>query len=741
MSATLHTLHPGQSAQAAPDAPAGQILMALEQMASSIMVEQLGAMFESADTLLFEMAEKAGKTGQQSFMDAMRIVRVQRPRMVKAFQAALHAALRRKDDESSVPNVDLDNLDSWSLQDSSDLEEKIAVNNMVTKVNSMYTRELTELEQRMGQLSEQARGSVSPQALSGGRILEAFQCSMKQLDLQLPIKLVIYKLFDLTVLTRLGSVFTGANQMLDANGLKALPKPAKKTPAKRQSLDQLAAMQAPAPAPAAAAPAAGQAALPAALAAHSAHFAAALQSAAMPAAAGPSQQAAPPAHAAPYAGPPSYSAPTTYVPSDPHANSQLATEMLALMEAVGQGRPVESWMPTQNLSLVGRMFDDMYTDSRLNEAARPTLGKLQFPVMKVALADPSFFSNPGHPVRTLVNDVFDTLTTDGAASGADLHRLEELIQELLKRFDLDPARLRKPAEQMVAVSEADAEKFLAEQQQRLEEQDKALRAKIRRIVVQELRLHLADRHVPQPCMKLLLSGLGPMMAIHYRHGGPSSPEWQRALDLLDRVLASFDPTPMPREERAQREAALQAEVYSELAALGMSAQKVDALVERLSEAHEDYAAELAAAPAPAPDAPSAAAPVVTLSTSVRILDVAPPPPPAPAVAPGQSALHMLLSPGEWFRVWEAKAKSCRWLKLVSHYESHDCVVFEDFAGDNRLQMKATVFGHDLAAGRSVPVNPNPVTTALIQQLPAPPAEPVDPCASWLSSQPVTQRAA
>jgi hypothetical protein len=733
MNATLHTLHPQHAAQMAPGAPAGQILQALEQMASSVMVEQLGVMFEGADTLLFEMAEKAGKTGQQSFMDAMRIVRVQRPRMVKAFQEALHAALRRSDDESAVPGVDMDDLDSWSLQDSSDLEEKIAVTNMVTKVNSMYVRELGELEQRMAQLSEKAKGAVSPNALSGGRILEAFQCSMKQLDLDLPIKLVIYKLFDLTVLTRLGSVFTGANQMLDANGVKALPKPAKKTAAKRPSLDQLAAstqMLMPA-APAAPAPA------PAALAAHHPAFAAALQSqcaaAGIPAMPAHAAFAAASAVPAPYAGVPSYGPPTAYVPPDPQANSQLATEMLALMEAVGQGRPVDSWMPTQNLSLVGRMFDDMYTDSRLNEAARPMLGKLQFPVMKVALADPSFFSNPAHPVRSLVNDVFDTLTMDGATGGADLHRLEELIQELLKRFDLDPRRLRKPPQEMVAVTEDDAEKFLEEQQRRIEEQSKALRAKIRRIVVQELRLHLADRHVPQPAMKLLLCGLGPMMGIRYSHGGPTSPGWQRALNLLDRVLASFDPTPCSSAERTQLEEALQAEVYSELAELGMPAQKVEALVERLREAYEEFAAELAAAPKDPP--------AVETPGPVKAAVAAPAANATPAPPAAQSTLHMLLSPGEWFRVWEARNKACRWLKLVEYYESHDCVVFEDFAGDNRLQMKATVFGHDLAAGRSVPVNPSPVTTDLIRQLPAAPAEPVDAGANWFSSKPATQRAA
>src|SRR5262249_44760051 len=159
---------------------------------------------------------------------------------------------------------------------------------------------------------------------------------------------------------------------------------------------------------------------------------------------------------------PAYPLPGT-VAHDPQANSQLATEMLSVLEAVGHGKPVDSWMPAQNLSLVSRMFDDMYTDSRLTDAARPMLGRLQFPVMKVALQDPSFFSNPAHPVRALVNDVFDTLATDGAASGANFHRLEELILELLRRFDPDPAKLKREPKDVVAISDADAETFLQQQ--------------------------------------------------------------------------------------------------------------------------------------------------------------------------------------------------------------------------------------------------------------------------------------
>ncbi len=719
---TATTPHPEHAAKIAPDAASAKILLALEKMASSLMTEQLRVMFEGADNLLFEMAEKT-RYGpeQQTYMDAMRIVRVQRPRMVKAFQEALHNALQRADRESAVSEVDLDDLDSWSLQDSSDLEEKIAVSNMVAKADALYAPQMRELEQRMTPLLEQTSGEVSSKALSNSRIIEAFQLSMKQLDLELPIKLVIYKLFDLTVLSRMGKVFAGANEVLDAGGFKPAPKPSRPRPAPVQAGYQ--ALQA----PYASALARGLS--------HG-HLGAAMQpylsAAALPMV--PMGQAMTLQGFAPGAMPgtmPGYASAPMDALLQPYANSQLATEMLSVMEAVGQGQPVDSWMPAQNLSLVSRMFDDMYTDSRLTDAARPMLGKLQFPVMKVALADPTFFSNHRHPVRRLVNDVFDTLTTNGVVTGADFHRLEELLQELLQRFEPDPVKLRQEPKGLVAVTETEAEKFLEEQKQRLEEQRKNLHEKVRNIVKQELQLHLAGREPPKPAMKLLLSGFGPLLAIRYMNGGPTGPKWHGALDLLDRVIGSFDPSDATPAPRAPLEDAVHADVTGELMRLGMSAGKVELLGERLREAYADFAAR------PAPLAKAKTLHSVAAATPVEAAvpaSGADAPKAAPAsAAPSQaseSVLHLLLSAGEWFRVWEASTKLCRWLKLVQYYQPHDRVVFEDFAGDNRLQMKATIFGHDLASGRSVPVNPNPVTTDLIKRLPAAPAEPLDQDAKW-----------
>jgi hypothetical protein len=92
-------------------------------------------------------------------------------------------------------------------------------------------------------------------------------------------------------------------------------------------------------------------------------------------------------------------------------------------------------------------------------------------------------------------------------------------------------------------------------------------------------------------------------------------------------------------------------------------------------------------------------------------------------------------------VWEAATKGCRWLKLLHYYPGHDRLVFEDFAGEKRLQMRASVFGHDLAAGRSLPVSPSPATTELIRQLSPPPENAADPGANWFAPDRVEQRAA
>jgi hypothetical protein len=721
MSATVQPLHPQHAAKIAPGAPAGQLMTALEQMASNLISEQLRTMFESADDVLFEMADKARQGDEkQTFLSTMRTVRIERPRILKAFQNALHEALGRRDTTAAPAEVDIDDLEKWTLQESSDLEEKIAVSNMDSKAGSMYAGQLMELEQRLSRLADDTQGAISPKALCPARILDAFRVSMKGLEVDLPIKLVIYKLFDRVVVTNLGQVFSGANEMLAAQGVEPKSVP-RKTPPKSN-----AALWKPET------PASRFQDMAGSL--RSEHLAAAMQSYQGAGSGGGGSGGG----GAPMAG------------SVAQQNAQLADEMLAVLDAAGHGRPVNSWMPTQNLALVSRMFDDFYADPQLGESARPVLGKLQFPVMKFAMSDPSFFAKADHPVRTLVQDVYQALTSTHAAPGADFQGLEALIKDVLHKFDPDPDKLRQHAREVHPVTEEEAERFLEQQRARLEQQRKALQEKIRRVVAQELRLHIGERRVPRPVLPLILSGFGPMLLAQYRSGGQEHPGWLDSLALLDRLLASLDAAAANVAGRSGSEAALVADIFKRLVAAGIATERVQQLTKVLPDVYDELAAAasadaVTAAAAPvAPAAPEAAAvapvaaavdPSVAAAPSVPAAPAAAPAPiptPAAAEAERQRTIQLVLRDGDWFKVWYAAINNCRWLKLRHYYAGADTVVFEDFGGENCLKMSARAFAQDLVGGRSAPVDPDPSIQRLIKQLPVV-AGPIEARASWFKA--------
>src|SRR3546814_6690332 len=72
---------------------------------------------------------------------------------------------------------------------------------------------LVELQRRLARLADLSGGGFSPEAMSPARIIRAFQDSVHDLQVDFPIKLVIYKLFDRVVVGRMSEVFSGANHL------------------------------------------------------------------------------------------------------------------------------------------------------------------------------------------------------------------------------------------------------------------------------------------------------------------------------------------------------------------------------------------------------------------------------------------------------------------------------------------------------------------------------------------------
>lgn len=680
----------------APDVSAGNgttpqnpIVSALHEMAVSVLGEQLREMFEKADDILFDSAEKARAGDEQRlYLDTMRIVRVQRNKIIQAFQDSLRNALSglaETEDESQGASK-LDDMSQWSLQDGDALEERIAVSNMQTKASSLHAHELVELQRRLTRLADMTGGGLSPDSMSPGRIIRAFQNSMRDLSVDFPIKLVIYKLFDRVVVGRLSEVFVGANQLLAVHGIE----PRADGPARPR-----------------AAPTRPQRGLPPEDGVPP--WASGLDSATMGAftgAMGGATASSPEGHFGGFASG-GFPANGGHWPGPAAAMSSagsytdhiLAQEVSQILGAYSQGRKPQApaWLPPENVALVARMFDGYYRDPRLPDNLKPMLARLQMPVMKAALSDRRFFADPSHPARRTVNDLFEMLLQFGTAETAPspqmVSEIQGLIEAVVQAFNLDPAKLR--ATQTESVDDRTAESFLREQEDLQQKKNRARIERVRRIVSHELRRRIGERKIASGVMRLMLSGFGPLLCLDYIRNGIEGASWNQTMRLVDRVLASLQPpTQGEAEGRAAEEAEIVAAISRRLANIGFSEDRLEEVISGLLQAY----LELAEAPratqphagASAPEAAMAAKPA-GLSPEQEL----------------QGLLSILLVPGGWFTVWEPSTQTKHWVRVKGYYPGQNNVMFGHYMEERFLRMRATAFAADLVDGRAAAIDPSP----------------------------------
>jgi hypothetical protein len=96
------------------------------------------------------------------------------------------------------------------------------------------------------------------------------------------------------------------------------------------------------------------------------------------------------------------------------------------------------------IDVVGSLFDQILSDPKVPPQMARQIGRLQLPVLRAALGDPTFFSSRRHPVRRFVNRIaslgvaFDNLDSDDGKAFIAL--VKELVQEIVEG-DFDQIQL------------------------------------------------------------------------------------------------------------------------------------------------------------------------------------------------------------------------------------------------------------------------------------------------------------
>ncbi|MGL6161280.1 DUF1631 domain-containing protein [Microbulbifer sp.] len=412
------------------NAPLPSTVEALRQKASSLLLEQVKQLLGKVDDSLFSMAERAhGQEEQDGLFQALRLLRVERRAIAERFAGNIDLAfqVREESAEGEAPFAS----ENLSLVHNDDLEQLVAADTMVANARRDFAEPITELSLRLDTLYPvkiyDKNNPLGPDA-----ICDAFVEAVRPLDLHIRARLTLLKKFEQGVMLQLKDIYDRCNELLMERGI--LPNLREQRRQVRQRSSR----------PAPGAPAGGSAASAQGTGTQggggsgvsggmtSGNFAPGL----VPASAGlaPMPSGDLLSHLgelqsdAPYQG---------------DGGIQLLNVAELLQQRLVQSNQSASLAKVDSdiIKLVEMLFSFILDDRNLAEPIKNQLGRMQLPLLKVAIADKSFFSRGGHPARKLLNELADAATgwQPGEQYETDpLYReVSKVVDRVLEEFDRD----------------------------------------------------------------------------------------------------------------------------------------------------------------------------------------------------------------------------------------------------------------------------------------------------------------
>lgn len=520
---------------------------ALRDKARQQLQLYLRELFDKVDDAMFELADKANNNKDQNiFFDSMREVRIRRRAMESAFFRSIDISFARlldpsayKDEKRSEKPVSLDEL---SIVKNDELEELVAVEGMVNKANEQFAELIQHLTLRIDHLVP-TKVYQKNNPLGVDVICSAFTDTAEALNIDLKAKLVLFKLFDNVMMGKLGKMFEALNQtLIDANILPSLKADAR--PVKRADSSYTDNF--------------GQGI--------SAELSGGLQSY--------DDQTRQVLHQLRNLLGANRSAPRAQMPGE-EINSQDLIKMLSLAQqqnvaAANAAAPANLRNFLQELlhsetqtaaainqidddviNLVSMMFEFILDDRNLAAPMKALIGRLQIPMVKVAIADKTFFSKGGHPARRLLNEMamaclgWQEASEENQRKDSLYNKMEEIVRTIISEFDTDIGIFERLLVEFRTFLDKEKRRAQILEQRTIDAEDgKAKSERARAQVDAELNRICKGRELPLAATKLLREAWANVMFITSLKQGIESDEWRAcsitAQQLVWSVTAAMD---------------------------------------------------------------------------------------------------------------------------------------------------------------------------------------------------------
>ena len=430
-----------------------QIYSSIKRFSLEGLSDLIRVLMDNVDDALFELSDKVDNDQDRNlYFDAMREVRLKREAIKREFddemQDCFGRAFRAKSKSSAVD--DDEDETELTLLEYDDLEDNIAISNMIKRAQPQFEDELFAITERLKIVLKLDSLEVDDNPFDPRAICDCFHNASDLLDTDIQVKLIFYKLFERYVINNLGHFYREVNQQFVEKGVL----PGFKVDQERMKqttrfmanrINNNGAING--------ASTSGNGIPSSGFAANAdENLFAALQQAIGPATQAPvagSMSAAPAGNfsAADFVSALSnlQSASLVNQPLNQPANTidpqnvRVATQQQ--LNAFRQENQHQfNGTDSQTIDVVSMLFDFFFDDDALPAPIKVLIGRLQIPILKVAILDKEFFNHKKHPARRLLDSISRASlgwSDNPAEEQALIDKTEEIVNFLINEFDDD----------------------------------------------------------------------------------------------------------------------------------------------------------------------------------------------------------------------------------------------------------------------------------------------------------------
>ena len=534
--------------------------------------------FDKADDLLFERSN-SGAADASDYFNALRELRLRRQQVEQRFQAHFAEAYnkRLRGGPGVVPQSTNARENGLSLIDEKELEESLAIEGLIGKSKERFRTPLYALTQRYQLIVGGVTLDEDIHPLAPDVICHAFRDAFDGIELDVAIKLILYKLFEQHTLKELGTLYEAVNTLLIDAGI--LPQLKSVAPPRSESTGAAAAVG-----PAVAVPEPPSQMPPP----HASRPMGEAQGDVYQtlqqlmnlrkfgAAPSPHETAGPAlpfgetigtgnaygAGYVPMMGPPLPAAdlvqglsllqhlPPLVVEAGTSGVAYIKSTLLQQLGETAAGKAIDP-VHDNTIDVIGMIFEFILDEPSIPEVVKRLLNQLQIPILKVAIVDKEFFTQKQHPARRLLNTLGHASIgwndKDEAAQRRRYEKMEYVVDRVLKEYATDPGLFAELLDGFTA--------FLAgEEDELIEDKLTEAAAEVAPVPSEQLAFEAMERRLDEidlpRSVRDFLRGTWQRVLLHVAaQEGVEGETWKRRYQTLEDLLWTMEPKKTREDQR------------------------------------------------------------------------------------------------------------------------------------------------------------------------------------------------